>query len=54
LYKNEFRIVMSVRWRNSFMVTCMFCGQFYSCWPFCLTCPQTPCMYCSLLQHEVW
>ena len=34
--------------------TSTFCEQFHSCWPFCLTCPQTPCMHCSLLQHEVW
>jgi hypothetical protein len=30
----------TVSWSNS-----MFCGQFHSCWPFCPTCPQIPCMY---------
>ena len=34
--------------------TSMFCRQFHSCWPFCLTCPQTPCVHYSLLQHVVW
>jgi len=52
--RNAFRMVMSVRWKTVSWSTSMFCGQFHSCWPFCLTCPQTPYRHCSLLQHEVW
>ena len=52
--RNAFRTVMSVRWKTVSWSTSTFCGQSRSCWPFCLTCPQTPCMHCSLLLNEVW
>jgi hypothetical protein len=34
--------------------TFMFSGQFHSCWPSCLICPQTPYWHCSPRSNGVW